>query len=268
MSLIANQTIFYINSKNRVSGTDSDFLYQIDITKENKYNKVCALQVSIPKSYYLIQNGEHFILEEGKVQVNIQVTPGNYTRKSFAATIQSFLNSLSPNGWIYAITYQNSSTQYDDGKYTFTVSGNSSQPSFIFDSDHNLYENMGFDIGSTNTFVADTLKSTNVINLQKESTLYLHSDMVNNGNDNVLQEVFASDSSDYSTIVFQQKDVEAYSKDTITNKNNVYRFYLTDENDFPINLNGLNLNVTIVLYEKNNIYEMIKQFLKLQILKK
>lgn len=268
MSLISNQNIFYINSRNRVSGTDSDFLYQFDIPKDNKFNKVCVLQMSIPKSYYLIQQGEHFTLEENKIEVVIQITPGNYTRKSFAATIQNFLNSLSPNGWTYAVTYQNSSTQYDDGKYTFTVSNNTGQPSFIFDTDHNLYENMGFDIGSTNTFVANTLKSTNVINLQKETTLYLHSDIANNGNDNVLQEVFASTSNDYSTITFLQRDVEAYSKDITTNTNNVYRFYLTDEDDRAINLNGLNMECTIVMYQKQNVYDMIKQFLKLQVIKK
>ncbi len=268
MSLIANQNIFYINSRFRVSGSDSDFLYQFDIPKDNKFNKVCVLQMSIPKSYYLIQQGENFVLEENKVQVNIQLTAGNYTRKSFAATLQQFLNTSSPNGWVYAITYPTSSTEYDDGKYTYTVTGNTSQPSFIFDNDHTLYENMGFNIGSTNTFVANTLKSTNVINLQKESTLYLHSDIANNGNDNVLQEVFATSNSDYSTIVFQQMDVESYSKDMTTNANNVYRFYLTDENDKKIDLNGLNMTATIVMFQKQNVYEMIKQFLKLQVIKK
>ena len=63
----------------------------------------------------------------------------------------------------------------------------------------------------------------------KENTIYLRSDIANNGSDNILQEVFSVQSSDYSSIVFQQYNIDGYSKQIVGNSNNVYRFYLTDE---------------------------------------
>src|SRR5207302_1918668 len=112
------------------------------------------------------------------------------------------------------------------------------------------WSHCGFSSGSTNTFVANTLVSTQVINLQRESTLYLHSDIANNGQNNVLQEVFSTSNQDFSSIVFQQQSVEGYLKDISTNSNNVYRFYLTDEDSNMINLNGQNINITLLLYLK------------------
>jgi hypothetical protein len=268
MSLITKQTIFYINSRNRISGNDSDFLYKIDIPKDSKYDKVCCLQMSIPKSYYLIKSGEYFILQEDGKQAQIYVGAGNYTRKSFATILASALTFFSPNGLTYTVGYDTLSTSVDTGKYKFQHNSLTIQAGLIFDGTNDIYEHMGFDNNSNNKFTFSTLISKNVINLQRESTLYLHSDIVNNGNDSILQEVFATTTSDYSSIVFQQMDVEAYSKDITTNTNNVYRFYLSDENDKAIDLNGLNMVFTIVLYQKNNIYEMIKQFLKLQVIKK
>lgn len=269
MSLISNSKIFYINSRDRVSGTDSDFLYTFEMPADVKFNKVCVLQLCIPKSYYLIKANESFTLTEGLNNINISLTVGNYTRKSFASTLQGLLTTNSPNGYTYTVTYPTSSTVPDTGKYTYTVTGNSGvQPTFTFLTTNDLYDHMGFGNGSTNNFVANTLTSTQVINLQKENTLFLHSDIANNGSDNILQEVFSVQNSDYSSIVFQQYNIDGYSKDIVGNTNNVYRFYLTDEDSNPIDLNGQNFNVTLLMYKKNNIYEMIKQFLRLQAINK
>lgn len=265
MALVTQSKIFYVNSRNRVSGTDSDFLYAFEMPPDAKFDKVCVLQIAIPKSYYLIKANESFTLTESKSQVAIIIPVGNYTRKSFAATLQGILNSSSPNGYIYTITYPTSSTVPDTGKYTYAVTNNSGvQPIFTFGSSNDLWDHMGFASASTNTFTTDVLVSTQVINLQKENTLYLHSDIANNGSDNVLQEVFSVESPDYASIVFQQHNIEGYAKDIVGVANNVYRFYLTDENDAAIDLNGQNFNLTLVMYKKNNIYDMIKQFLKLQ----
>ena len=54
MSIITNKSIFYIDSHSRVSGTHSNFSYNIDL-KGNEYDYCVVLQASIPKSYWLIQ---------------------------------------------------------------------------------------------------------------------------------------------------------------------------------------------------------------------
>ena len=135
-----------------------------------------------------------------------------------------------------------------------------------FLGNNDIHEHLGFNIGANN-FVANTLISTNVINLQKETTLFIHSDMVNNGRDNVLQEIFGTSEQDYSTIVFQQQCLEGYSKLITSHSNNIYRFYLTDDDDRAIDLNGQNICLTLLVYKRNDTYELLKQFLKFQTLK-
>ena len=170
MSYITESSKFYVNSRNRMSGTDSNFAYYFNIPKDSRYNKVCLLQASIPKSYYMVQEGEYFDLQEGILTANITVPP-NYTRKSFAVVLQATLTTSSPNGWTYLITYPNSSTLGDTGLYTYTVSGNAgTQPTFIFSTSNDLWKHMGFNSGSTNNFTANSITSENVINLQRDST--------------------------------------------------------------------------------------------------
>lgn len=208
MTLVSNSTIYYINSTNRRSGTDSDFTYQIIMPPEAKYDRVCILQACIPKSYYLIQSNETFQLTENLTTVLISIPNGNYTRKSFATTVQGLLNANSPNGYTYAITYPSSSSVGDTGKYTFTVTNNGGiQPILTFLTTNDVNVHLGFNTGA-NPFVGNTLVSTNVINLQKETTLFIHSDIVNNGQDNILQEVFGTTEQDYGTIIFQQQCLE------------------------------------------------------------
>lgn len=268
MSFIERKKIFYVNSANRNNGTDSDFTYVFDLLSSDIYDKVTVLQMIIPKSYYLIQEGYNtFTLVENGVNIIITIPVGNYNRRSFQSVVQNILTSSSLNNWIYTISYSNSQTQTDNGKYTYNVSGNSSQPQFIFNT--NLYEPMGFNKNSTNVFVGNNLVSTNVIKLQAEDTLYLHSDVCTNGNDSVLQEIFASTGeASYANIHFENYAVESYAKNLVSNHKNIYRFYLTDENDQPINLNGQNFQFTIMFYKENNIYKLIKEFLKFEISQK
>ena len=48
-----------------------------------------------------------------------------------------------------------------------------------------------------------------------------------------------------------------------TNRNNVYHFYITDEDANPINLNGQNVVFTLLLFKKDTLNKVVKQFLKL-----
>jgi hypothetical protein len=263
MALISSSKLFYINSADRVSGTTSDFQYQFQMPADVKFDKVCVLQMYIPKSYYLVVPNESFELQEEESFVTVLIPQGNYNRKSFALTLATQLNYWSPNAYTYTVTYSNSSTSVDTGKYTFNVANSLGiQPIFIFDGKSDIYSHMGFNIGSYQFGVDNTLTAPNVMNLQKENTLFLHSDIANNGSDNVLQEVFSVETSDYSSIVFQQYNIDGYSKDLSGVSNNVYRFYLTDENSNPINLNGQDFNVTLLMYKKNNVWDMLKESLR------
>ncbi len=255
----SNSQIFIINSRDRISGTDSDFVYKLDLLPDNNYDTICCLQAIIPKSYYLVDtNRNTFTLDEDGDQVEISVDIGNYSQKSFANRITTLLNENSPNNWVYSITYPTSNSLPRTGLYTFDVSGNSSQPSLIFDDF--LYEPFGFNPNSTNTFVANILVSGNVINLQSEDALFICSDCVDNQSDGILQEILASNNPDFSEISFKNHAVEAYSK-KFNGKSSI-RIYLTNENKVPMILNGLNMVMAIVCYQRENVFDQIKSFIK------
>lgn len=261
MALIHDKMLFYVNSNDRISGTSSDFMYSLQFDNTKSYDRVGVLQCSIPVSYYLIEQGQNtFILIEGTHNITIIVPPGNYNRKSLSVTLASILTSSSVSGWTYTCTYPSTGTTVDQGLYNYGVSGNSSQPSFKFGI--YCYEALGFNENSTNVFVSNSLNSTNVIKLTPQDQLFLHSDIGQNKNDDILQDIYASGTSNYSTILFQNFDVEAYSKTLVSITNSVFRFYLTDANDNVINLNGQNLCITLILYKKNTTWDIINRFIK------
>lgn len=261
--LITNSQIFYINSNTRIEGDESDFTYKINLDPTLTYDRVAVLECSIPKSYYLIQHLQNtFILKEGEIETIITIPEGNYSRTAFKLVLKTLLNNNSPNSFIYNITDDNALLGPETGKFTFTVQNNDNiQPQFIFQ--HFIYEQMGFNFLSINTFVDNQLKSVNVINFSKESTLFLHSDICQNNSNNILQDIFTTGDPTYSFIEFQNPNPYWYSK-SFGGKADIYRFYLTDENDNKIYLNGINMNITIIIYQTNKIYQLIEKFINLK----
>jgi len=247
-----------VNSVKRTTGTDSNFTYNFQIPQNENYDNVVVLDAYIPKTYYLVQSGYNtFTLTEGSSSATVTMTSKNYTATTFKSELTTALNTASPNHWTYSITFDSSL-----GKYTYSLTGNDSQPSFTFTT--NLNEQLGFEPNTTNIFANNQLISTNVIDMQLETTLNIRSDMIGQGNtDNILQNVFASGTTDFSNITWICPDIDAYSKKLVTNTTNTYRFILTDEDGtHEMNLNGKNIVMTIMLYKKDSINTVIKEFLK------
>jgi hypothetical protein len=259
--------IFYIDSNNRINGTNSSFTVQLDVDRNIEFDRVVLLDCSIPKSYYLVQSGYNtFTLTEGTSNVTITMPIGNYNRSSLKNVLTTQLNASSPNGYIYTITNQNLQNTQDTGQYTFSVSGNgSTQPIFTFTT--NLYEQLGFNANSTNQFVSNQLISPNITNLQPESTLFIHSNICQNHSDNILQNVISAQSPDYSFIVFNNPNPREYSKVFRKGTANTFYFQLTDENGVVINTNGLNIVMTIMVYQLNRIDELLKAYIHYRISK-
>lgn len=256
-----NKRIYYINSRNGLLETDTtnDFHVILDIPPLHNYTHIVLLQAEIPKSFYLIQAGRNdsFILDEDGVEYLITIPEGNYKLKGFIKQLETLLNSTGV--YTYTMTYP-TFTQVQTAKFTFTVSNNGGiQPKFKFNnSAETAYELMGFDIGSTNTFSGDTLKSSNIINFGGEDILMIHSNTINNQGDDLLQEIYAGTTPWYGSIVYQCTDVEAYAKRLVYSKNNLYRFSLRNDDGDLINLNGINMMLTIMLFEKEDNKERQK----------
>jgi hypothetical protein len=261
-----HKRLFYVNSGSRLEGTDSSFLYKIEVPKESDFDSVCLMDIVIPKSYYLVRSGFNtFILREIGVNTVITIPVGNYSRLSFKVALPGILNAASPNGWVYSMSISNSTLQADTGKYTYTVTNNGvNQPSFICTS--NVFEQLGFSENSTNVFVANSIVSTNILKFQLEDQLFLHSDICNNGIDSVLQEIYVSGEGNFSNIRYQCYEIEPYSKKLRSNANNVFKFSLCNEAGQLIDLNGLNLCFTLLLYKKNNVSELIRHAIQLNAL--
>lgn len=240
----------YIDTRNRLTGTTSDFTYSLNIP-QSRYTHCVLLSATIPKSYYSITSTDTFILEETSGTATISITAGNYSRTSLATTIKNALNLASPGGYTYDITFPKIGTTVDNGHYTFTVTLNTGdQPYFRFTSTNSeIYEKLGFNNGESYQFSSDSLESVNVIKIQAEDTLFLRSDLVQNRNDAVLQEIFTSSTASYGSIVWYNPFPTEYTKIIGINSSNVYRFYLTNESGKIIDLNGVNAQYTLKLFD-------------------
>ena len=152
----------------------------------------------------------------------------------------------------------------DTGKWTYTQNNSAVQSSLVFNE--HLFEPFGFLSQSTNVFTGTTLISSAVIKLQSEDRLLLSSSLVNNGRDSILASINSTTSINYSSINYECPDCQFYSH-LISEKQNTVSFTLSDENFEVISLNGLNMNLSLCFYKKDDIFEKIKTFLKMAVMK-
>lgn len=273
MATVEEGISFIINSANRLSGTDSNFTYSLNIpiSEIQQYNRVVVTAASIPKTFFIVNSPFNTIqLTENNTTVTLTVPVGNYNRKSFAITIASLLTTSSPNGLTYTVSYPNTQTTVDPGYYTISVTNAGLIPlSLTFPSTSLIYENLGFAANSTNTFtrvgVTTTynLVSVNVCQLIAEDVLFIRSDICDNkGTSDILQEIYAGDTTNFSAIVFQTPSIQACSRKLASNTKNVFRFTVTDEFGNPMQFNGASCWISIYLYKKEDFPRYIKGAVK------
>ena len=261
--------IWYINSEERQSGSSSDFTFQMQMPKD-KFDRVCVLQASIPQSYYIVEAfANTFIVRELGVDITVTVPVGNYNVFSFATAVASLLTSASTHSWVYTLTYPNSFSQANTGKFNFAVTGNGvNQPSFKFANE--LHEQFGFERFVYYPFVASALQSLNVISFVPETRLFIHSDIGINydDGDSILQEIYGNNVAPLSVISYQlTTDASAYSKQLRSDANNIYHFWLTNKNGDKVDLNGQDILITLLAYKRDNFTEVFKNYIQIQLLK-
>jgi hypothetical protein len=260
---VTNPHYVYVNSRERIAGTDESFTYNMNFPPNVEFTHVVCLNALIPKSYYLIQNGpleNIFQLQENSTTVTISVPIGNYLLSAFKTTISALLTANSPNGLTYTMTFPNNSGP-NSGKWTFTQNNGTIQSSIIVNE--HFFEPLGFFSTSTNAFSGTTLISTCVIKLQSEDRLLIHSNCIDNPtNDDVLVSINSTTNIPFSSIDYECPAPEFYCHKLRSPKNNTYSFTLTDEDGELIQLNGLNLNITLLFYRVDPIYDQIRNLLK------
>jgi hypothetical protein len=255
----------YVDSRQRLSGTDGNFSYNFNLPADMVFNRVVLMRAEIPKSYYLVQASLNtFTLTENGVSATVTVPIGDYLLTTFQAVLPPLLNAVSPNGWTYSMTYPNINTSANTGKYTWSVTGNGGlQPSFTFTA--NFFEPFGFNPSSTNTFIGNSLTSANVVKLQVEDRIFIHSNIVEGRgiqDQNVLADINAISSPDYSTIIYECYAPQYSSKRFKGNAGNTYNFSISDEAGTLLNTNGLNIQLTVLLYYESDIVEKVGELIE------
>ncbi|MDR3571314.1 MAG: hypothetical protein P4L81_03900 [Candidatus Pacebacteria bacterium] len=248
MSILANR-IYYIDSEKRLAGTPSNFTYHLDIPDGANYDTACVLSMTIPRSYYLIRQGQNMVtlLVDGMPNV-ITVPKGNYNVRTFMSTLLPLLNAVLPG---FTMTFNDIT-----GKYNYTTTS-TSVLAFQFIDPSRLGLQMGFDEVGTFTFASKTLDSQNVVDFVSTSTLFLHSDLVEDQT-SILQEVYSDNTSPYSNLVYNCRFPGMYSKAMKIGNSGTINFSLTDEHDLEVNVNGHQILFTLLLYRKENLSKLIK----------
>jgi hypothetical protein len=212
-----------------------------------------------------------FTLKEGAVSRTITLEVGYYNKNTMIAVLPALLNSasaLNGNNWVYTMSYR-TALQIQDFKLTFNVSGNGgSQPSFIF-TDDQIWLQLGFNVG-TSVFVADSLTSTNIINFNPTSKLYIRSDLTGSSTDNILQEILSVDLVGFGSSIFYQNqgNLDLESKQLVGNGKDTFNIQLINENNQLVDLQGQDWSFSVIFYVRQDTQELIREDLRIKSLER
>jgi hypothetical protein len=246
------------NSKDRIGGSNSNFLSKPVDLGINKFDSVALVAASIPRSFYNVpQSYRTFTLRELGVNYTVTLSAGSYSRNNLALVLSTALTSASGNGWTYVVSYPNTFLVADTFKYTFTVSGNSGQPSFIFAS--SMFRQLGFEENTTYAFSANTLQSSNCINLAYVSRAFIKSNVCLNAQDGILEEILNYGSFPMLSLCYYQQTSFDLNTRVYNNSNiNSWSFVLVDSFDQEIDLNSVPWSFSLVFYKRNDTHEVHK----------
>jgi hypothetical protein len=266
MSLSDNSTtpplIINFNSKDRVSGTNSNFnSIPVDLGN-NAFDTVCLVQASLPKSFYNVPSGYNtFTLEENLTSVTVTIPAGSYTRINLQSVLASVLTAASPNGLTYTVSYP-ASTVADTFHYTFTV--NSAVITCLLSfSSSSPFRQLGFESGATYAFTpaigSSSLESVNSLNLSYILRAFIKTDLVTNATDSILEEILNFGSYPASSVVhYQQYNFDMNSRALSLGNKNSWNFVIQDAFGQEIDLNGIPWAFSVVFYQRNKTAEIHK----------
>lgn len=265
-SSYVNPHMFTFNSKDRISGTNSNFQSRpINLAQSQHYTDVCVIQASIPRSLFNVPSGYNtFTLTENGVDATVTISPASYSVFNLIPVLEAALNAASPNGWVYTVTFP-ALDQPQTFRYTYTVTGNGGlQPSFTFGV--GMFRLMGFLTGTTNTFVADTLVSVAGVNFAYSSRAFIKSDVCQNTDRGILQEIlnYATNCSPYTYCYFEQMACDLTSRNFNDQSRNSWNFTLVDGFDQEIDTNNISWSFTVAFYARADTHEVQKTALMIQ----
>lgn len=244
--------IIFINSYNRISGTTNNFQFDISnqIRNNINYENIVLVNCSIPKTYYLInETSNELIINEQGIDKTIYIQNGNYSILSLCNYLN---NPINLPGLIYSYNFTANITT---GKISITVSNNNSNNVILkFTNENNPALIIGFD-EMEYTF-NNTITSTNLCNFELTNSINICSNIVENEIlFNITPNILA-----YNYINYQNNQFEHTNK-KISKMRNVINIYFIDNiTQKIIDLNGVNVSLSICLYTNDikNLYYKTK----------
>jgi hypothetical protein len=266
-SSITPPLIVNFNSKDRVSGTNSNFnSLPVDLGN-NAFDTVCLVQASIPKSFYNMPSGYNtFTLTENDgvttTSVTVTIPPGNYNRINLQSVLATVLTNISPDGLTYTVGYP-ASTVADTFHYTFGVNAPSTYTiSFTFTS-RSPFRQLGFDVGTYTftdiTLTLQELESVNALNLSYILRAFIKSNLVADATDSILEEILSFGSFPSSSVVhYIQYNFDMNSRKLSPSAKNSWNFVLQDAFGQEIDLEGVPWAFSVVFFQRNKTHEIHK----------
>jgi hypothetical protein len=265
---VSNPVVLNFNSKDRISGRNSNFQsLPVDLGSQS-FDSVCLIQASIPKSFYNMPSGYNtFILTEQQGSnihpVTVTIPPGNYNRINLQSVLATVLTNASHFGYTYTVSYP-ASTEADTFHYTFAVDAPSSRTMYLTFSNTSPFRQLGFDVGVyTFTYVSANLhqlESVNAINLSYILRAFVKSNIVSNATDGILEELLNFGSFPSSSVMsFQQVSFDLNSRLYNKDNKNAWTFALVDAFGVEIDLNNVPWAFSLVLYQRNATHEIHKK---------
>lgn len=247
--------IINFNSEERISGSNSYFTSTPINLGINTYDSVAIIQAQIPRTFYNVPStGNTFTIVQNGVVSTVTLTAGTYNKYNLLTELQTKLNTVKDAGRTYTVTYPSNPDTY---KYVFSFTGGTGNVSFIFTN--SLYAQLGFDKNSTNTFSSGSLTSTNCINLSYINKVFIRSDIVSGGNDDILMEIMSYGSCPMlSLCYYQQQILEANIKTFSNTTLNSWRFSLTDIDGNIVDLNGIGWSFALLFFQRSDTHQLFK----------
>lgn len=250
-----NTDIIFINSYDRTIGSSDNFTVNISnqLKSNHEYDKISLVNCSIPKSYYLINNtSNELIINENGIDKYVYIQNGNYSLLSLCSWLNTATN-LSPYGVSYLYNFN---PNIQTGRITITVTGNSgNNVIFKFSNDNNPALILGFD--EIQYTFNSSITSPNICNLELTNSISICCDVVENA---ILFSITPNVLS-YNYINYQNNSLENTSKKINRQIRNNIKIYLLDNiSGKSINLNGVNMSLSIVLFSSDikNVYYKVK----------
>lgn len=259
MTTVAKKRLFYINSGNQLSSTSNTFSQDLDIQDWVNFDHVTVTQISLPISYYLVQQGQNtFTLVEGAFSTVVTIPVGNYNVTSFQSVITDLLNTATKKSYVYSVSFPSNTKVAQTGLFLFKcVGGQADTVQFVFSTTSPVNQLFGMNDGSTNTFTAGYLSSTNVVDFTPEPTVYLHSNICGGSEeaDDILAAIYQDSTTPPFGILSWTNPAPLETSKVLASQTKSVTFSLTNESGLPIYLNGVNLVFTMMLYKRSDFEE-------------